>query len=276
MDLSAEAIQQIRDLCATKHGGVLSVPGGNVPVAVLPEGYTATALPSVIYNEYADNPHKLEASRVMYSAPSFTAYFNRFATAESIILADPKNFTLSAILDYHSKELIPEWCRHRAKLEMRTSAQLTAWLSNDGKLMGQSEFAEFLQENAGDLERPSASEMLTIARDLRATVGMSAVSNFNQQTGEVEFSYKNEVSASAGVKTQKIEIPERFELRLPLFANDAPSYVVAQFRYRAGQEMKLMYKLYQVQRLLEERFSGIVGEIQGAITTAELPILIGA
>ncbi len=280
MDLTAPAIEKLERLIAANANTVLNIPGGNVPVVLAPNGYEAKLLPQAVYNEYAEQPHKLEATRSFFHSASFMEYFNRFAGEDSIILANPEKFTLRAVLDYHiaapEGDHVPQWQRHVATLEMRQSEQLKAWIKNDGVLMSQAEFAEFLQENAGDLQRPSASEMLTIARDLRATVGMTAVSNFNQQTGEVELTFKNEVSATAGVRTAKVEIPDRFELSIPLFANDKPSPVIAQFRFRAGQEMKLMYKLYQLNRMLEQRFSALVDEIQTGVKKAELPILIGS
>jgi uncharacterized protein YfdQ (DUF2303 family) len=279
MELTAPAIERLERLIAAG-STVLEIPGSNIPVILAPHGYEAKLLPQAVHNEYAEQPHKLESHRKFYSSASFVEYFNRFATRDSIILANPETFTLRAVLDYHIAEVegdhTPQWERHVATLEMKQSAQIKAWIGKDGVLMSQSDFAEFLQENAADLQHPSVSEMLTIARDLRAYVGMTAVSNFNQQTGEVELTFKNEVSATAGVRTAKVEIPDRFELSVPLFANDKPSPVIAQFRFRAGQEMKLMYKLYQVNRMLEQRFEALVAEIQGAVKTAELPILIGA
>lgn len=281
MGLNRDAIDKILELGYVKSGNVLTVPGSNLPVALVPPGYTAQILTSAIHNEFSEIPAKLEAHRHFRSASSFVEYFKQFADKNSIILADPDSFTLKAIFDYHiaepDRDHTQRWQRHTALLTLSKSQQLETWLSNNGKLLPQMEFAEFLQENASDIEKPSAGEMLTISRDLRATIGMTAVSNFNQQTGEVELTFKNEVSASAGLRTSKVEIPERFYLRLPLFANDEPSGLIADFRFRAGQEMKLMYKLYQVERLMQQRFAALVEQVNEATAEhCDLPILIGS
>jgi len=276
MDLTAEAIQEIVRLAKPQ----VVIPNSNIPVALIPEGYELRTVPEAIHNEYAEGPHKLEATRTFYAPESFSTYFKTYADSDSIVLASPTRLTVNAIIDYHQASPgegnYQRWQRHTATLVMQKSEQLKAWIANSGKLMNQVDFAEFLQENAADVSQPSVSEMLTIARDLRATVGMTAVSNFNQQTGEVELSFKNEVNASAGLRTQKIEIPERFFLNIPLFANDEPRPVICDFRYRAGQEMKLFYKLYQIDRMLEQRFKTVIDSLNEAIIQiATMPILIG-
>lgn len=148
-----------------------------------------------------------------------------------------------------------------ARIEFRRTPEWDKWVGNDGKLLGQTEFAEFIEDNLDDIADPPGAGMLEIAQYLQATRTVNFKSGIRLSSGQVQFQNIEDVNAQVGAG--QVAIPEMFTLGIsPLFG--IPSYrVPARFRYRlADGKLRLGYKLQRVESMMSAILDDVVGALE--------------
>jgi uncharacterized protein YfdQ (DUF2303 family) len=101
-------------------------------------------------------------------------------------------------------------------LALRKTEAWEQWLALDGKLMGQEQFAEFLEDHLPELLDPAAATMLEIAQSIQAATKAEFQSGTRLSTGERQFAYVENVTAKAGQRGD-LTIPETFVVGLVPF-----------------------------------------------------------
>ncbi len=193
-----------------------------------------------------DDPHALppyvRAEVRIEDRESMATYVNRFSDTRSVLFAaygDGKEAPrVVAALDWHERSdpgapddsLAPQPACHRATLTLRPSEEFGRWSALQGKLIGQGEFARFLEENAADILSPEAGQMIEIARDLEATVGVQFRSTVRLDNGDRGLVYETETKARGTVA-----IPRSFRLLIPLWHGEAQQEVECLFRWKIAE-----------------------------------------
>lgn len=148
----------------------------------------------------------------------------------------------------------------RASIMFRPTPQWTKWRGIDGKLLPQEAFAEFVEDNLGDIASPAGAEMMEICTYLQATRTADFKSGIKLSNGLVQFTNIENIQASVG--SSNIAVPDTFTLGLAPVFGVAPFSITARFRYRIeDRKLKLGIKLQRI----EDVMSAVVQEIETAL-----------
>lgn len=198
------------------------------------------------------------------TAGSTTIYINRDANTPSIV----------AVLNGNGSTG-PGWGDFRAEIVFRFTPQWKRWTSIDGKMMDQSAFAEFVEDNMADIVSPPGAEMLEIAQYLSATRSVDFKSAIRLSSGQIQF--QNVESIDAKVGAGQVAIPETITLGIAPVFGLPPFRVEARFRYRVQDgKLRLGIKLQRVEDTMEAVVNDMVngtlpGEGRPAVKGIEAP-----
>lgn len=221
--------------------------------------------------EYTGTPPRKSGTTTVRDAISFQAYFAKHADADTEVYANVEQLSVTAILDAHKADAA-RWEGHRLTLALRKTEAWEQWLALDGKLMGQEQFAEFLEDHLPELQEPDAATMLEIAQSFQAATKVDFQSGTRLATGQRQFQYVETTTAKAGQKGQ-LTIPETFVIGLVPFEGSAGYRLTARLRYRiVDTQLRTGYKLERPSDTLKSAFEDVVAEIGEAI---EQPVMNG-
>lgn len=206
-----------------------------------------------------------------YTLSSFIDLVNRQADPEKSVIFANANYpgmSLTAVLDYNSVDHTPGHLAHRITYTFPITDELCAWLDNDGKLLPQAVFAEWLEEHSPDLSSPADGEidfyeplfrerfatparLIELSRDLEVHVGSRIKQSLRLASGERSLQFVTEHSDASG---QPISIPGIFMISVPAWLDGDPVRIPARLRYRvSGGEIAWSYQLYRADVALRER-----------------------
>ena len=164
--------------------------------------------------------------------PSLLAYcVDQAAQERGYIYADPDARTMTAVFNDQRSTLAPGWRDHRAHFAAAFTPEFKKWLENNGKALGQTEFAEFIEDNLQDLHADHAQTLLTVATTIQATNGINFNSARRLQDGQTQLTYNEVIDAKAGADGA-LKIPQTFTLGLRIFKNGEGYKLTARLKYR--------------------------------------------
>ncbi len=192
---------------------------------------------------YLPHPRRLTGHVTVGDVASFAAYVAAFYNpARTTAWIDPVAFRAIAILDDADAEAT-SWRDHRATLQLVKTAEWERWRRLDGKLMTQEDFARHVEVSEVDIVVPDAAELLEIAQHFYAATTAEFRSGTRLSSGEVQFTWVEEVKATAG-RHGDLTIPTKFELLLAPFHGEEPCAVTALLRYRVREgKLAIGYEL---------------------------------
>jgi uncharacterized protein YfdQ (DUF2303 family) len=240
-----------------------------VPYAVVPDGSKVVSLMAYKYPG-GITPERIAAHVALADAKSFCEYVKSYADDRTRIFADPATHKFTAIIDYHGAgERKPEFLSHRAALQLTKDERWKIWIGGNEKLFSQSDFAEFLEDNAADISEPEAAVMLEVARDLHAHTDVNFDSKVTPKNGQVQLKYTETINA--GVGAGNLEVPEFFKIRIPIFYGEESLTLRARLRFRiSGGKLSFQYKLDRPTEKLNDAFNAAVASIAGVMQTEVL------
>lgn len=219
------------------------------------------------------DPARKHGTVLLNDAKSFIAYFGVHGasalTSGASIYAKLQPAQFLAVLNDHSGAKAG-WRDHRAVFTAAYSPEWSLWAKHDRQAFnGNEAFAYFVEENAPDFVKPSAADMLSLALNFRVKQGVHFDVAQRLEDGNIDLSYRSQVSASGGPATAsgsgKIRIPEQFQLEMRVWDGpEAKRYKVdARFRYRLNEgALKLWYELVRPARVVEAAFKDLWAEIE--------------
>jgi uncharacterized protein YfdQ (DUF2303 family) len=212
-------------------------------------------------DEFGVSPRRAAARRKVNDSASFNAYVKKHGTPASEVWADTKNAAITAILDAHGDE--PGWEAHNVALVLEKSTPWLAWEQLDGKLLGQLEFAEFIDVRATDVRDPDPLILMEIAQHFSAHRNVEFESSQRIDNGQTQLVYKETIKSKVGEKGD-LAIPDRITLAIKPFIGGPMYYVYARFRYRIGEggALGIGYVLERPQEVLDAAFADILDEIK--------------
>lgn len=222
--------------------------------------------------EHTGTPARKSGVTTVRDVRSFLEYFGKHSDEHSEVYADTERLSITALLDAHTPDA-PRFGTHRLALALRPTKTWQQWLDRDGKLMGQEEFAEHLEDHLAELVTPPAAEMLEIAQSIQGSTTAEFQSGTRLQSGQRQLAYVETTKAMAGSKGN-LTIPETFEIGLVPFEGSAPYKLTARLRYRiepAGG-LRLAYKLDRPGETLAAAFADVLNAVAKAV---EQPVMNG-
>jgi uncharacterized protein YfdQ (DUF2303 family) len=225
-------------------------------------------------DRYLDQPVRKTGNVVVRDAASFLAYWGKHSTAASEIYADRDRLSITGVVDAHGPAAEDtNWGQHRIVLQLRHSPAFKAWQHLSGSLVGQTQFAEFIEDRRGDIREPAAADVLELAQTFQATTKVSFRSSNRLSSGARQLSYVEDVEASAGQRGE-MTIPDELHLALAIFEGaDVADAVTARLRYRIEDgRLRLGVVLDRVAEVVDGAFAGVVSAVDD---TVEQPVLFG-
>lgn len=240
---------------------------------VLPDGqHKDVSEPYTIAHDLPD--HVMQAV-TLQTADSVVDYVNRYGTVDTVLFADVDTDTIVGVLDYHASGVaMPDvsapdvavsaaatanHADHKATLRLPRSMEWKCWTGIDGKLMGQLEFARFLEENAADVVAPSGADLLEACRDLQAVRKVNFTKAVRTDSDNENFEYVDETKAST---RGGVEVPTKFKLEIPVYFGSRNVELFAFLRWRLDDaELKLGIALHRAEHVRQAMFQEIVQDV---------------
>jgi uncharacterized protein YfdQ (DUF2303 family) len=212
-------------------------------------------------DEYATNPRRKKGAPIVADFGSFQQYLDKHGVVGGTeVTASVTQGTFHAVIDAGDEDNAG-WGDHSVNLRLSKSPEWQRWGGQSGKLMAQSDFAEFIEDNAKDIVEPSSAEILEIAQSLQVKRGVEFESGTRLSDGNVQFGYRESTTATAGSVGQ-LTIPEKITLALRPFKNGEQYKVTALFRYRLhGNQLTLGFKLQDPEKVIEDAFNSVAEEV---------------
>lgn len=204
---------------------------------------------------YLDEPRRARGISQVYDVASFVTLLGMPDHLSSIIFATEHTARLTSIVNYHG------WRDHRVVLQLEISEQWARWSANNEKLMGQTDFAELIEDGLADIVEPDSADMLELAQTFEATKSVDFQSGSRLKSGAVSLRWVETIDAKAG-RSGDIEVPRQFVLMLPIWRGGEPITLRANLRYRIGKDgLRLGYKLINLDDILRAAFLGTVSHL---------------
>ena len=262
----AEAVQAIAQLARDGQRCSKEVVAGT-PVAHFPGTRELASL-----EQFMQTPLRKRVVAELMSLESFVDYVAKYREPGTALFADftERGGRVLAVIDYHlagidnvAAEAVvathARWGDHRVLLTLKPSPEWARWVARSGELLTQTEFAEFLEENAADVvtdpddpKSPDSARIMEVALTLQAKNEVKFRSAIRLQNGQTQIQYHEEISATAG-QDGTMDVPQQFCLSLRPFVGTQPFRVTARLKYsiRDGK-LVFRYELARLHRLVEE------------------------
>ncbi len=205
-------------------------------------------------------PNRKRGAIKLKDVASMLAYCkDQAASATAYLYADTDRRLVTAIFNDQRADKTPGWRDHRAEFQAEYTPEFSKWATNNTKQLGQTEFAEFIEDNFADITEPAAHTMLEMASTIQAKTDISFSSAKRLQNGQVQLQYTEAIDARAGANGA-LEIPKEFSLGLRIFKNGEGYKLKARLKYRLHSgAIKFWYELDRPERAIEDAFSDYVG-----------------
>lgn len=213
---------------------------------------------------YDPTPYRKRGVVEVFDVASFNQVLRDHAGEGTAIYVDrnPDKPAVEAVLNGHAAGGAG-WGDFRCRIAFRPTPQWVKWKGIDGRLLPQTDFAEFIEDNLDDIADPAGAAMLEIATDLQAKRAVTFRRAVQLGSGQVQF--ENSESVEAKVGPGQLAVPSRLALSLaPLFGG--PKYAVpARFRYRLNDGvLTLGVKMQRIEDLMRDVLDEVVAKIERA------------
>ncbi len=256
-----------------------------VPVQIDPktDEIIAFVIPAGAHLEQVDpddtrllEPRHLTGHVTLGDVPSFREYVTEFYDQDKTTAwVNATTFRVDALLNdaHRHKHSGPEgdqhdhaaWRDHRATLQLVKTPEWERWRQWDGKLRSQEDFARHIEVSELDITDPSAADLLEIASSFYATTSAEVRSAKRLHSGETQFEWVEETTATAGLRKQ-LEVPKEFRLAIAPFHGEETRVVRVLLRYRLRDGVLAMgYELVRPDDIERESMDRIAVALRGSI-----------
>lgn len=213
--------------------------------------------------DYNESPRRKVGSRTVRDVRSFLTYLDKHLETSTELWADEPNSKIVAVIDAHAEAGENAGHEgHRITLDLAQTPEWKTWMKSNGVKMTQAEFAEFIEANATDITVPDPATFLEIAQTLLGSVNADWQSAHRLANGQIDFGYKETVTARAGQQGE-LQIPADFTIAVRPYLGSHRYSLKAHFRYRITQgSVTLFYQLDRPEAVLESAFKDTVEGLQ--------------
>jgi uncharacterized protein YfdQ (DUF2303 family) len=213
--------------------------------------------------EYKLTPRRKKGHVVCFDAASFNQIIKDNGDAGNVAIyfdRNPLKPSVVAVLNGNGVTG-PGWGDFLVSIEFRPTPQWVKWSKNDGQLLPQVDFAEFIEENMEDIADPPGAAMLEIASQLQLIRSVNFRSKVTLQSGAFAFTHDQDDKASVGAGS--IEVPQTFTLGIAPIFGLASYKVPARFRYRIVEgKLRLGYKLQRIESMMSQIIEDVIAKVE--------------
>jgi len=245
---------------------------GSVAIYATPGRDGGVSLQTVSLETGLATPARKRGNVQVFDAASFNAILaaNEGGNTTIYINRDVDAPAIVAVLNGNG-ETGPGWGDFRAEIVFRFTPQWKKWKAIDGKMLPQVAFAEFIEENIGDIVSPPGADMMEIAQDLSVKRSVDFKSGVRLQDGRLQFQNIENIEAQVG--SGQIGIPQSITLGLAPVYGLPPFKIDARLRYRVeGGKLTLGIKLQRVEDIMAAVVNDMVG---GTVASEGRPAVVG-
>lgn len=216
-------------------------------------------------------PTRIRNTPVFSEPESFHRYFNQFKDATSRIHASEARESVFGIIDASHKDM-PQWESHTPQLKLTPTPEWTTWLQFNRKAMGQQEFAEFIEERAGEISSPSSEDLQQVALTLKVRNNVTFDSKIKLENGSASFTYSEDIKGVT--ERNDLEIPTKFVIQLAAFKGTAPFNLECLLRWRFKDgSVTFHYVIQKWEKAKEQAFKDVLATIFDATEVSPLVIV---
>lgn len=227
---TAEGVAAIIE-AARETGAVLELKDGRQVIVTTNAGARVHEVAKPVHPPL---PTRLVIARAFHEGDSFGRYVARYKQSGTQLIANVEKSRVDAIIDYPDENEavggdasgVPGR-EHLVRWTLPYSEAFAAWNKINGKMIEQSDFLAFLEENVGDLQRPDPARILELVKDFAAVKTTSFQSSRRLDNGDRSLVYTTDTNTKAG-----IEIPQRLYFRMPIYLGEEEVEFSAWFRTR--------------------------------------------
>jgi uncharacterized protein YfdQ (DUF2303 family) len=267
---AAEVVRDLATVAARPHRLDLE----QVYAIALPGGRVETI--DLTGDKWRDFPRRKAGVVTVRNVASFKQYWEKHHDDASEVFADLDAGTVTAVLDAHGTYTVgggggdgARWEKHRLILALTPTLPWQEWTEKDRKFMPQGLFAEFIEEHARDVDpdpeaKIKSADLLETAQNFKATLKGSITSGQRVSSGQTQFSYIEEISATGQNAARKtIEMPEEFDLLIAPYEDITPAVMAVRLRYRIQQDKSLVlgYFMNNPVRVAREAVADVVAKL---------------
>jgi uncharacterized protein YfdQ (DUF2303 family) len=224
----------------------------------VPNGYTHKDITKMV-EEAQPLPSRKRGTVCLKDIASLMAYAkDQGDSTTGYIYADPDTRTVTAVFNDHRDVIRAGWRDHKATYKAEYTPEFSKWLGKNGTQMGQTEFAEFIEDNFADITEPAAHTLLEMATTIQAKTDINFGSAKRLDNGQVQLQYTETIDARAGANGA-LAIPKEFTLGVRIFKNGGGYKIKARLKYRLHSgAIKFWFELDRPERAIEDAFGGYV------------------
>jgi uncharacterized protein YfdQ (DUF2303 family) len=210
--------------------------------------------------KYQDRPRRKSGTYAVTDVDSLLQYLAKHALLETELWGNAGRSEVRAVINAHNIDA--GWSDHTATLTLPTTPDWKEWNARDGKLMEQTEFAEFIEDHLPNFVTPTGADMLELAQTFQATTKVDFDSSQRLKSGETQLTYVENTTAAAG-KKGALAIPDTFDIAVQVHERGPAYKVGARFRYRiTNGQLRLAYRLIRPRDILDAAFDEVVKHIE--------------
>ncbi len=256
-----EVLAIAEELTSLATASVAPVADGAYKHVALPPGYKVHEISTEI-EKRQPNPNRKRGTAHLKDLSSLLAYMeDQGAAAPAYVYADPDNRKITAVFNDH-RAGDAGWRDHRAEFKAEFTPEFAKWLNKDKDQFGQTEFAEFIEDNMADITEPAATSLLEMPTTIHPNTHITFSRATRRKNGHGQLQYSEGIDARAGANGA-MEIPKEFSLGLRIFKNGDGYKLKARLKYRlhSGQ-VKFWFELDRPERSIEDAFAGYVATVR--------------
>jgi uncharacterized protein YfdQ (DUF2303 family) len=261
MNSDIDTLNLVNQLTAAGAKPILT--GASTHVMV-PEEYTLQNIDEAI-EKAQSNPNRKKGTKVLLDIDSMVVYAEQQdAQHNGYILCDPDAPSITAV--FNDDLSIPGWRDHKAVFKPEKTPEFARWMAKNGQQMGQTEFAEFIEDNLADVPGQEGVDLLNMATTIAASSAINFSSAKRLQDGQTQLVYNEVIDAKAGADGS-MKIPQKFSIGVRIFKNGEGYKLTARLKYRLHSgNVKFWYELERPERAIEDAFAAYIAVLREKTT----------
>lgn len=228
---------------------------------LLPPEYSHVDISEAI-EKTAATPRRKKGYTNLTDVNSLLVYcLEQAAEKTGYIYADQKDFSITGVFN-DARSTTAGWRDHRAIFKAEQTPEFKTWMGMNKKPFGQTEFAEFIEDNFADLQGEDANRLLTVATTIQTSNGINFSSAKRLQDGQTQIMYTEQIDATAG-EAGDIKIPKTFALGLRIFQNGEGYKLTARLKFRMNSgAIKFWFELDRPERAIDDAFADYIEKVR--------------
>ena len=190
--------------------------------------------------KFEPTPYRPKGTHSFSDLASFITFVKANPNKTPLVLCDTEASRFTAIFNAHGD--VAGWGDWRAIYACPHSRDWLRWVGNNNKKMTQEDFARFIEDGSINITRPEAATMIEISRSLQAKKTVQFTESIRLSNGQSQIGYTEEIKGTASKGT--LEIPETFQITIPVYKGDAAYEIQVRLRYRIeAARLQMWYEL---------------------------------